>query len=321
MWTALIDEDQMAVISKGEWDQIRKAIKDALTEHSSRKMERFKSWFPVGSMVALGIFILLQWNGYTVFRTRTEDTLSVIEKQLASLSTSAELSRPDIAKHIGQILQSRAAGSGAQLKLNLEVAGRLVEEAKKRGLKADPSSVGKAGEPFIPIAATSKDPSESALAWQVASKIMSYKSFLDSDAIQEIPSNPLAKQSVEIEFSIYVAENYGGWEARISKDLVDDKNTAKYQLLDAPSNPERLGPAYLILSPTKPDMPPVFSLDGHLIKNVIFRNVTIRYRGGPLMLKNVSFANCQFDVLLGPKGRQFSNAMLAANPVNFQPIG
>jgi hypothetical protein len=74
-------QDDMA-INKTEWDQIRTIIRDALNEHEKGKLQRFKSWSPLGALVAIGLFVFLQWNAYTVFRTRTEDKLVEIEARL-----------------------------------------------------------------------------------------------------------------------------------------------------------------------------------------------------------------------------------------------
>jgi hypothetical protein len=35
--------------------------------------------------VAIGIFALIQWNGYTIFKTHTEDSLSAINASLLIL--------------------------------------------------------------------------------------------------------------------------------------------------------------------------------------------------------------------------------------------
>lgn len=45
-------------------------------------------------------------------------------------------------------------------------------------------------------------------------------------------------------------------------------------------------------------------LDGITWINVVFENTHIRYKGGPLRLRNVRFVNCTFDVPESPRGDQ-----------------
>jgi len=69
-------------INKNEWEQIKLLLKDALSEHDKGKLQRFKSWSPLGALVAVILFMLTQWNAYSVFRTHTEDRLATIEGKL-----------------------------------------------------------------------------------------------------------------------------------------------------------------------------------------------------------------------------------------------
>jgi hypothetical protein len=49
-------------------------------------------------------------------------------------------------------------------------------------------------------------------------------------------------------------------------------------------------------------------LDGVHLTNVIFIDLRIVYRGGPVFLKNVVFVNCTFNVEQSEKGSQFLEA-------------
>jgi hypothetical protein len=55
-------------------------------------------------------------------------------------------------------------------------------------------------------------------------------------------------------------------------------------------------------------------LDGIEFRNVIFRNVRIAYHGGSLILKNVYFIDCTFDMAVAPKTQQLAFAVLAPTP-------
>ena len=60
-----------------------------------------------------------------------------------------------------------------------------------------------------------------------------------------------------------------------------------------------------------------YDIDGFILDNVTFEEITISYRGGPVSLHNVRFINCRFIVPYSPRADQF---LLAATrqPVNVE---
>jgi hypothetical protein len=53
-------------------------------------------------------------------------------------------------------------------------------------------------------------------------------------------------------------------------------------------------------------------IDGRQIRNVVFSNVHIVYRGGPVEMANVTFVNCRFSVENTSSGQQFLLASIVA---------
>src|ERR1039458_1438743 len=97
------EEDEMA-INKTEWEQIKVLMRDALAEHDKGNLQRFKSWSPLAAMVAIGLFILTQWNAYTVFRVHTEDRLANIEGR--ALKAEATSSPATALSQLGEVPQN-----------------------------------------------------------------------------------------------------------------------------------------------------------------------------------------------------------------------
>lgn len=58
-----------------------------------------------------------------------------------------------------------------------------------------------------------------------------------------------------------------------------------------------------------------FVLDGFWLDNVVFENAIIIYHGGPVILQNVRFVNCQFEVKKSPRSEQLIEAAVK-QPVN-----
>jgi|SRR5215469_7337170 len=59
-------------------------------------------------------------------------------------------------------------------------------------------------------------------------------------------------------------------------------------------------------------------LDGLYWMNDVFKNCVIRYRGGPVVLKNVRFENCTFVMLASEPAKRLGTEVLSAEITNFQ---
>lgn len=59
-------------------------------------------------------------------------------------------------------------------------------------------------------------------------------------------------------------------------------------------------------------------IDGYYLRNVILRDVQIAYNGGPLILENVYFVNCNFKIVPNLAGQQFSASVLASAATTFK---
>src|SRR5260370_32615019 len=82
-FTSFCEEDMALIKADKEW--IESSITEALRKRFSSKLARFQAWSPAGAFIAVLIFVLLQWNSYTVFRVHTEDRLDTIEANLRTL--------------------------------------------------------------------------------------------------------------------------------------------------------------------------------------------------------------------------------------------
>jgi len=58
-------------------------------------------------------------------------------------------------------------------------------------------------------------------------------------------------------------------------------------------------------------------MDGSYCRNVIFKRCRIIYRGGPLVLDNVAFEDCIFDVPNDERGRTLIGKVVGSEPIGF----
>jgi hypothetical protein len=56
-------------------------------------------------------------------------------------------------------------------------------------------------------------------------------------------------------------------------------------------------------------------LDGMQLRNVIYKNVHVVYHGSPLIMENVYFIDCTFDVSSGQNGSLLADTLLSSTPV------
>jgi hypothetical protein len=59
-------------------------------------------------------------------------------------------------------------------------------------------------------------------------------------------------------------------------------------------------------------------IDNTYMRGIVLEGMTIHYSGGPLILENVTFVNCQFVIDNLDNGRALSSQLLASSSVNFK---
>jgi len=94
-----------------------------------------------------------------------------------------------------------------------------------------------------------------------------------------------------------------------ANDLVPAKEAAISQPLNDPI-PTGIGPRYALVTGTNT----IVALDGTRFRNVIFDGITVEYDGGPLVMENVYFVNCELKLKIVKNSRNLAIAILAPSP-------
>jgi hypothetical protein len=136
-----------------------------------------KEWSGTGAAVAILISFLLQWNGYTEFRTLTGVRLSNIEKNLEKLNGT-----------IATVQLNQIAGNPTDPH-NIQEAKRVLASARATNTNLDQNVIQATGKKFIEAAQSNPD------AWQVALAFVNYRSS-DPSLLAEIAEQ--AKHSARI---------------------------------------------------------------------------------------------------------------------------
>ncbi len=158
---------------------------------------------------------------------------------------------------------------------------KVLVSAQENRIKANPALVRQIGRNVIQ--ATSENPALRDQAWQTATVFFNYCSFLNGEASA---TPPPGAQTIK---------EPPGLEELF---LIPDQEILGYAVF---SNFVIEGGAQ--------------TLDRGVWENIIFRKVLIRYKGGPVELKNVRFENCRFEIAFTPRGTKLAQALLTSSVI------
>jgi hypothetical protein len=181
-------------------------------------------------------------------------------------------------------------------------------EAKKRSTPVPITVVEQAGKSFIE--ASKIEPT----AWDVALEFVSYRTTLNANSAPRIEDPTPADKAT---FTQIIGNGSPAGLSILRFGTVPINIAAKYEPFEEPVITDRTtGSRFLVVENHPPTN--VLELDGMHIRNVIFRNATLGYSGGPVVLENVYFVNCTFKMKLSPESEKLGAMILAAAPTEFR---
>jgi hypothetical protein len=208
----------------------------------------------------------------------------------------------------------RAALSDKDLNARLPDLDRLIDLAQKERVAVDPK--------LLHLAATNigHDAIRTTAAWKTTLSLANYRSTLN-EANKNLPvSNatptPIANRpeyGIAANFETPLGMNHKTLEQSLLISLVGastPEDAAHLELFSTP-NAAPSEAQYIILESTNPDI--ALKLDNMYLKNVIVKNLKVRYHGGAAKLQNVYFVNCTFEIDQQPSGLLFAEAVLSPN--------
>jgi hypothetical protein len=281
-------EEEMA-INKAEWEQIHTTIRDALAQHARGKLAQFKSWSPLGAMVAIGIFALVQWNAYTVFKTHTEDRLLDIDASLL-------------------VLRARAIAYGPVDSQSQSEARSILSAARKESIPLPLPVVEQGGLKFVEASR------HDSTAWRTALDFVAYRSTLNASSIPESSTRSSGNG-----YTLYYPPPVPG-KARpklfYGQIVTDPVKFARWERIGGDANIGKTPQPLQLFADGGAS-----SLDGAYVRNVVFTGSEIHYSGAPVILENVIFVNCIFVFDNDDPARKLAQALLASASVTFQNPG
>lgn len=258
--------------------------------HSTHSVwDKIRGWSPLAAVVAIFLFGLNQWSGYIEFRTTTGERLKTIESALGIVQ-------------LGQLSNNPINPA------NAVAAQKILINAQSEKLLLDATAVKNSGSAFLK--ASQENPS----AWDAVLSFLNYRAFLNEGSF------PIARKEFSPvnngELISYAEVSLKGpltLKADFSNQLVPINKAFIYQKIDEAVQ-RTTGHPYLLIHAQGPGY---IQLDGSWIRKVIFEGVRIHYEGGPLILQDVYFINCTFDIKQTSNSQVLSARLMEPAPTNY----
>lgn len=276
------------------------------------------------------IFAMSERKQLSELRSRTEDRLTSIDRELAALGAtvgqvfaSNEASKPDFPRRFPDLLNHsvKRALEYDDPVLAMETATAITRKARELRMDADPQQIAAAGLAFLrllddelslPKTPDVAPPSRTnerlyGPAIEAVGELIGYRSFLLPSPLGPSPDGaaahsamlrlprlhtfrPLDSSSKILGFTRSLATQGGTAAAKL--DLLNRSET-----LTTGDYRSLLVDGYDLV------------IDGLDARNVVFSNCRITYSGSQVSLDNVYFSNCTFDI--DRQGKDFARAVLS----------
>lgn len=226
------------------------------------------------------------------FRTHTEDRLTGIEGNVASIKAALE----------GMKLEQ--IGSSPANPESITEAKNILKVATSNKTKIDPSIVKDVAIKFVEAS------QEAPAAWNAVMAFLEYRSFLNEGSLP-----PLPKHTGITRYGIEWPKGHAHPELSHYGDAPPSQAAILEKIGEGLNKSAPVGDAYLLLEGAE------LGLDNFHAKNVIFRNVHIIYHGEPVQLENVYFVNCTFEITRQPNGVEFAKKVLEPTALTNFAVG
>jgi hypothetical protein len=219
---------------------------------------------------------------------------------IAEIKGKLEVLDPLIQKLTAQRIDEAAKLNSKELTARLPELKHLAMIAKKENVTIKPETVENVGRKLVETGRND--------AWDAALDFLSYKSFLNASLSLSVTG----VQGQEMLYTEYTSLTpTGAAPPKFSvAGIVPKEQAAEFTLIGKPDlNESRPKGNSLILLDGG-----ALTLDGTRLKNVVFRNVYIVYDGGPLIMNDVYFINCTFQMKRNTNEQKLLLTALSPSP-------
>jgi hypothetical protein len=155
--------------------------------------------------------------------------------------------------------------------------------------------------------------SSNAAAWPLATELLGYRSSLTAADAPAL--SPGTKTQPSTGWTMGPLVSNGPVDVSLPQGPVSPQIAFRFEPLGSDVNSRaNVGPPLAFFDGRGSTS---ITIENYWVKNVVFKNATIVYHGGPLKLENVYFVNCKFEFAPKPNTRDLADKMVESVPVTF----
>jgi hypothetical protein len=201
----------------------------------------------------------------------------------------------------------------AELKEDFKRVSDLLQFARSENIRLDPLLVSDYGKKVVSL---STDPAISGAAWLTLTALLDYRSFLNVPMAPSIPNPVSGKGKFSVEFRAArlpnTSEGMLGVTFSQNAEMVTGSQAALFIEIGHEGKVVQ-APKEFVVEARGFNV----ELDNYHVRNAVIRDAKITYNGGPLILENVYFVNCTFEIRSTSSSQLFANAILEHVPATF----
>jgi hypothetical protein len=181
----------------------------------------------------------------------------------------------------------------------------VIAEAKKSGGRIEPEALTSVSRHLVQSSV--KDPALANDSWKAIREMVGYRTTLNAVFLPPLPENATDRTT----HYAFLKVSETGPQVRVFGSVPRDQG-AILELIGSDINKELpFVDQYVVLNGGDA------GIDSMEMRNVIFQNVHIVYRGGPIKMTNVYFVNCTFDFPQDQRGQNLAFALLQSPTTTF----
>jgi hypothetical protein len=265
------------------------------------------TWNQIWVAIPTAVVLLTGCWGVLQYTISSEITKAFVEpnKALQNMSKDVEYLRKDVNSLQTQssIESLKHSASNPEDKESAIDASKTIDSARENSIQLPAALIEKVGQRFVE--ASKSNPA----AWEAAIKLVEYKSFLNTSASLPV-SGPILEGPDQIDVTYFAPVGLNMKNSMYTSTASSPPNIPELHEIGRPDKnlALKMGPKYLIFNGG------TFKADGFVFKHLILENMHISYNGGPLVLQDVIFINCTFEMPLNKRSQSLTIAGLSVSP-------
>lgn len=200
------------------------------------------------------------------------------------------------------------ASVGALSGKKIQKIQKVIADAKQGGARIEPEALSTVSRHLV-LSSTDADPKLADAAWKTVNQMVEYRSILN-EAFLPVFSAPI-EQPITTHYSFVSPSAPEGPKTGVVGVVPIDQSAIMEPIGAGLNKHLKMGNQYVIVAGSQ------VKIDGLQMKNVIFQGVKIIYEGGPLLINNVYFVNCTFEIPKERRGQDLVFALLQSPITSF----